>query len=119
MRALKYLASLAAFALILSAASFARDNSNSGNFNLDQPAKIGSTVLQPGHYKAEWNGPKDAVKVNILQHGKTIATAEGRIKELPTKSPYDAVSTKQANNSQRVDEIDFNNRSEALVLRGM
>lgn len=119
MRALKYLASLAAFALILSAASFANDI-NSGNFNLDQPAKVGSTVLQPGHYKAEWNGPNNALKVNILQHGKTVATAEGHIKQLPAKSPYDAVSTKkQSDNSQRLDEIDFNNRTEALVLQGM
>jgi hypothetical protein len=120
MRALKYLASLAAFALILSAVSFAKDNSNSGSFNLEQPAKVGSTVLQPGHYKAEWNGSNDAVKVNILQHGKTIATAQGHIKELPAKSPYNAVSMKkQADNSQKVDEIDFNNRSEALVFGGM
>lgn len=119
MRALKYLASLAAFALILSAASFAKDN-NSGSFNLEQPATVGSTVLQPGHYKAEWTGSNDAIKINIVQHGKTVATTEGRIKQLPSKSPYDAVSTKkQSDNSQKVNEIQFNNRSEALVFGGM
>ncbi|HKU23926.1 MAG TPA: hypothetical protein VJQ54_00565 [Candidatus Sulfotelmatobacter sp.] len=120
MRVLNYVASAAALALILSAASFAKDINNSGNFDLQQPAKVGSTVLQPGHYKAEWNGSNDAVKVNILQHGKTVATAEGHIKQLQAKSPYDAVSTrKQSDNSQKVDEIDFNNRSEALVFGGM
>ena len=119
MRALKYLASLAAFALVLSAASFAKDN-NSGSFNLSQPATVGSTVLQPGQYKAEWTGSNDAVKINILQRGKTVATTEGHIKQLPAKSPYDAVSTKkQSDNSQKVDEIHFNNRSEALVFGGM
>jgi len=119
MRALKYLASLLSFALILCAAGFAKD-SNSGNFNLAQPAKVGSTVLQPGHYKAEWTGPNDSLKINILQRGKTVATAEGRIKELPEKSPYDAVSVKtQADNSTKIDEIDFSNRSEALIIRGM
>jgi hypothetical protein len=119
MRALKYLASCVAFALILCAGSFAKD-SNSGNFVLQQAAQLGSTVLQPGHYTAEWSGPKDAVKINILQHGKTVATAEGKLKDLPTKSPYAAVTLKnQTNNNPRVDEIDFNNRSEALVVRGI
>jgi hypothetical protein len=104
---------------MLSVGAFAKD-SNSGKFDLEQPAKIGSTVLQPGQYTAEWTGSKDAVKINILQHGKTVATAEGSVKELPTKSPYSSVSMRsQADNTKRVDEIDFNNRSEALIINGM
>ena len=118
MRASRYFALLAAFALMLTVGAFAKD-SNSGNFDLQQPAKVGSTVLQPGHYTAEWTGSKDAVKINIVQHGKTVATAEGAVKELPAKSPYTAVSMKtQADNTQKVDEIDFNNRSEALIIHG-
>jgi hypothetical protein len=119
MRISKYLVSLVGFALILCAGAFAEEN-NSGSFNLEQPAKVGSTLLQPGHYKAEWTGPNDAVKINILQHGKTVATVDGHVKELPTKSPYSAVSMKtQPDNSQAVNEIDFNNRSEALVIGGV
>lgn len=119
MRALKYMASCVAFALILCAGSFAKDT-NSGSFDLQQTAQMGSTVLQPGHYTAEWSGPKDALKINILQHGKTIATAEGKLKDLRTKSPYAAVSLRtQTNNNPRVDEIDFHNRSEALVVNSM
>ena len=119
MQSLKYLASTLAVALVFCAAAFSKD-ANSGNFNLDQAAQVGSTVLQPGHYKAEWTGSGSAVKVSILKNGKTIATTEGSIKELPGKSPYDSVTLKTVdNNTQRVDEIDFNNRSEAIVLSGM
>ncbi len=119
MRTSKYLGLLAALALILSVGAFAKD-SNSGKFDLQQPAKVGATVLQPGQYTAEWTGSNEAVKINILQHGKTVATAEGAVKELPTKSPYSSVSMKtQPDNTSRVDEIDFNNRSEALVIHGM
>jgi hypothetical protein len=119
MRALKLGASFVAIALLLCVGALAKDD-NAGSFDLLQTAKIGSTVLQPGHYKAEWTGPKDALKINILQHGKTVATAEGTLKQLPEKSPYDAVSMKtQTDNSPRVDEIDFNHRSEALVIHGM
>ena len=119
MRSLKYAALFVAFAFVLSVGAFAKD-SNSGNFDLQQPAQVGSTLLQPGHYKAEWTGSSNAVKVDILQHGKTVATAQGKIKQLPAKSPYDSVALKNANNNtKRVNEIDFNNRSEALVLSGM
>jgi hypothetical protein len=119
MRALKYVALFVAFAFVLSLGAFAKDT-NSGSFDLQQPAQVGSTVLQPGHYKAEWTGSGDAIKIDILQHGKTVATAQGKIKQLPGKSPYDSVSMKNLdNNTKQVDEIDFNHRSEALVLSGM
>lgn len=119
MRASRYLGLVATLALIVSVVAMAKDN-NSGNFDLQQPAKVGSTVLAPGQYTAEWSGSNGAVKINILQHGKTVATAEGTVKELPAKSPYSAVSMKtQSDNTARIDEIDFRNRTEALVINGM
>jgi hypothetical protein len=118
MRALK-VSLFAIFAVTLCVTAFAKD-SNSGKFELNQPAKVGSTVLQPGQYTVQWTGPNDAVKINILQHGKTIATAEGSVKELPTKAPYASVSMKtQPDNTKNVDEIDFSNRSQALIINGM
>lgn len=116
MRSLKYLAFTAAAALIFSAGAFAKD-SNSGKFDLTQTAKIGSTMLQPGHYKAEWTGPNNALQVSITEHGKKVATTQGKLKELPTKSPYNAVAIR-TDHSQRLDEIDFANRTDALVLAG-
>ena len=116
MRSVKYLASLAAFALVFSLGAFAKET-NSGNFDIGQSARIGHTLLKPGHYKAEWTGPNNALNVKIIEHGKTVASTKGHMKELPTKSPYDAVEFR-SDKSQRVDEIDFNNRTEALVLAG-
>jgi hypothetical protein len=119
MRSLKYLASFAAAALLLCAAAFAKDF-NSGSFDLTEPAHVGSTVLQPGHYKAEWTGAQTDLKVSIMQHGKIVATSDATIKQLPAKSPSDAVTLGNTqDNTRRLDEIDFNNRSEALVLSGM
>jgi hypothetical protein len=116
MRSIKYLASLAAFALVFSLGAFAKDT-NSGKFDIGQNARIGTTLLKPGHYKAEWNGPDNDLNVKITEHGKTVATTKGHLKELQSKSPYDAVQLR-ADKSQQVDEIDFNNRTEALVLAG-
>ena len=119
MRAMQYLASTAALMIVFSLGVFAKD-ANSGSFDLTQPARIGSTVLQPGHYKAEWSGTNDALNVTIVSHGKTVATAPGHLKEMPNKAPYNSVSMRPGqDNTQEVNEIDFDQRSKALILAGV
>lgn len=119
MRAMQYIATIAAVAMMLSLGAFARDV-NSGNFDLDQTTKVGSTVLQPGRYKAEWTGSQKALNISIVKNGKTVATTGGTLKELPTKASYSAVTVKTLpDKSTRIDEIDFGNRTEALVFSGM
>ncbi|MDQ1386759.1 MAG: hypothetical protein QOF94_992 [Acidobacteriaceae bacterium] len=118
MKFVQYSASFAIVMLALSVAALAKDN-HSGNFTLSETVRVGSTQLEPGSYKAEWTGSADGVKIEILQNGKTIATTEGTLKDLGKPSPYDAVTTKTLqDNSKALDEIDFNKRSEALVLAG-
>ena len=118
MKIAQYFASLAILTLALSLGAFAKDN-HSGNFTLFETVRVGSTDLEPGHYKAEWTGAANDVKVDILRDGKTVATVQGTIKNLEQPSPYDAVTTKTLeNNTKALDEIDFNKRSEALVLAG-
>ena len=118
MKIAKYFASFAILTLALSLGAFAKDN-HSGSFTLFETVRVGSTDLEPGHYKAEWSGTANDVKVDILRDGKTVATTQGAIKNLPQPSPYNAVSTKTLqDNTKALDEIDFNNRSEALVLGG-
>lgn len=118
MKSVKYLASFTAFALILCAAAFAKDN-KSGSFDLAEPAHVGSTLLQPGHYKAEWTGPENSLQVTIVENGKTVATTEGTMKQLPSKATADEVTLKTVNESMQVEQIEFNNRPEALMIGGM
>ena len=120
MKSLRYFASFTVVALILSAFAFAKDT-KSGSFDLAEAAQIGSTTLQPGHYKAEWTGSDNALSISIVEHGKTVATAQGTMKQLPSKATSDAVIVKTGNDnsSNQIQEIDFNNRTEALVLSGM
>lgn len=120
MKYMKYISLLATMAFALSLTAFAKD-AQSGNFTLDTPVQIGSTQLAPGNYKAEWSGPSNAVKIDIIQKGKTVATTQGRIKDLQQRSPYSAVTVKPLSsnsNARTLDEIDFSHRSEALVLSG-
>jgi len=118
MRIAGFSALLCVFALALSAGAFAKAK-NEGSFDLAQPAIVGSTQLQPGHYKVEWTGTSGTVNVDIMRDGKTVATTKGTLKELASKSPYSAVTVKPASNDQkRIEEIEFNNRKDALVLSG-
>jgi len=112
------LASLAILGLMLSASVFARDN-QSGSFTLLEKAKVGSTELQPGDYKAEWSGPADNLQISFVRHGKTVATAQGKLKNLDRPADYTAVSERTLpDQTKRVDEIDFNHSREALVVGG-
>jgi len=112
----KYLTMLASLALVLSVGAFAKSK-DEGKMQLTGPVEIGATHLTPGSYKVEWNGTGQQVHVNIMQHGKTIATTPAKLVEHATPSPYDAVVTRTGKNKvAHVDEIDFNNRKEALVL---
>jgi hypothetical protein len=109
--------SILALALLLSAAAFAKDK-DSGSFDLQQRTKVGSTELQPGHYKANWKPVSGTnVEVNILAHGKTVATTQGQIKELPKTSTQDAVIIDSPSNGERqAVEIDFRGLNHALVF---
>jgi hypothetical protein len=118
MKYIQYLSLLGTAALALSMTAFAADT-HSGNFTLSDRVEVGSMQLAPGNYKAEWSGPSNALKVDIMQHGKTVATANGRVKNLEKPSPYSSVTLKPATNSEKtIDEIDFNHRTEAIVLSG-
>jgi hypothetical protein len=112
MKSLAYLAGLAALTLAFTTVTFAA-NKNQANFTLSSAAKVGSTDLQPGDYKSEWKAESgNSVKVDILRHGKTVATVEGKLKDLPANMTHDAVVF----NNNQIDEIDFGSRKQAVVF---
>jgi hypothetical protein len=117
MKALVRVTWLAVLTFALTTIAFAA-RKNQGNFTLDNQARLGSTELHAGQYKAEWTPEHSgAVKVEIMQHGKTIATTEGKLKDLKRPSLDDAVViAPAANNQKSIAEIDFSNHKQALVF---
>src|SRR5260370_7062151 len=116
MKFARYFASFGILTLVLSMGAFAKDN-HSGNFTLFDTVRVGSTELEPGHYKAEWTGSADNVKVDILQNGKTVTTAQGTIKNLGQPSPYTAVPTKPLpHTTNPLNNITFNTHSPPFTL---
>ena len=119
MKALARLTALAMLTFALTTVTIAKNtNKNEGKFTIPNTVRVGSTDLRPGDYKAAWTEESGgAVKIDILQHGKTVATVAGKLKDLEKPASFDAVIIKTLdNNAKTIDEIDFNNRSQALVF---
>lgn len=117
MKYIKYLGGAAlAGLLVLPVSSFAKDK-NEGNLTLANPVQVGSTQLQPGNYKVEWQGSGPAVNIDILQDNKTVATAPAKL--VAYTEGYDAVVTGPAAGNPRetaLQEIDFGKQKEGLQL---
>lgn len=113
---LKYSAILLTLGLLLPLSALAKD-SDHGSMQLIQPAWIGSTQLQPGRYKVDWNGNGPMVTVNVMKGNKTVATTSATLKTNDQGVNQDAVVIAPAkNNGKKVVEIDFGKDKEALLL---
>jgi uncharacterized protein with FMN-binding domain len=117
MKVTKSLALIFGVAMLLSVMAFAKDKANEANVEVPEAVQVGSTTLQPGTYKVQWNGTGDNVQVNFLMHHKTVATTQATLAENQTESPYtDVVTEKGANNQKQLVEIDFSKSKQVLKL---
>src|ERR1700741_1213311 len=98
MKSLKYGALVLVAALSLSLGAFAKDK-NEAKFTLADTAQIGSTQLQPGDYKATWEGTSD-VQVKILQGKNVVATTSAKL--VDKNETQDAVVLNGENNVKSV-----------------
>ena len=90
---------------------------NEHSVNIPEVVQVDSTQLKPGDYKVEWQGTGPAVHVEFLKDGKPVASTQGKLVEQTKASPYDDVVTKKMrNNQQRIEEIDFRNKRESLLI---
>ena len=116
MKQMKYIAFLCALALMLSVGAFARDK-NQRSVEISDPVQVGSTQLQPGTYKVEWQGSGPQVQVNFLQNGKTVATVPGTLKTNDAEINHDEIVTATTNaNTKTLKEIDFHHNKESVTF---
>lgn len=116
MNAPKYLALVAAIALLPFSAL--AKNSNEHSLDITNQLKVGRTQLQPGSYKVEWQGAGPAVNVRFIEHGKTVASAPATLKTNDKLAFQDDIVTDPTNTNVRaLREIDFSHNKEALIFR--
>ena len=115
MKQMKLAALICMFAL-LSLGAFARDK-NQRSVEILDPVQVGSTQLQPGVYKIEWQGTGPEVQVNFLRNGKTIATVPGTLKTNDDHVVQDDIVTATTSaNTKALKEIDFHHNKESVTF---
>lgn len=99
--------------LILTAPAWASKNSlhkDSTDYNVTRTTMIGKTQLQPGHYTIK--ATETEKQFEVLQDGKVIATVPCEWVTLPKKAEQSEIST----DANRVSEVEFEGRKEALKV---
>jgi hypothetical protein len=96
--------------LALSAPVFAHSEKVSQPLELNRPATIGNTTLQPGNYDFKAN--LNSNQVQVERDGRLVATIEGKEVTLNKKAPYGAVVM----DGRRIHEIQFGGKIEAIEI---
>lgn len=114
MKCVRYVAFLAALAVLSPLGAFARDK-NQRSVDIPDAVQVGGTQLEPGHYKLQIQGTGPDVQVTFLQNGKTVATVPGKLKTNDSEVTQDSVVENSANKT--LDEIHFRRDKESLVFQ--
>jgi hypothetical protein len=104
LRAKHYLAGLAVLALTMPV--FAR--TYKATLGLSKNTTIGSAQLKPGSYTLMADDTKK--ELNILQHGKIIATVQGQWVKIPQKADALAVDTTE----DKITQVQFGGSDQAF-----
>jgi hypothetical protein len=115
MRCSKYMILLAGLVLLVPLSAFARSK-NERSVDIPKTVQIGQTQLKAGTYKVEWQENGSSLHVNFLENGKTVASAQGKMVQLKTPSTYDEVVMNTKGKTNRLEEIHFGGKKEALVF---
>jgi hypothetical protein len=116
MKQIKYAASLSMLALLSSVFALAGDK-NQRSVQIPNSVQVGSTQLQPGNYKVEWQGTGPQIEVNFVRDGKIVATVPGTLKTNNAHVTQDDIVTDTTSaNTQTLKEIDFSRNKQSLVF---
>jgi hypothetical protein len=115
MKSVKYVALVATLTLLTSLTALARDK-NQHSVDIQDSVQVGTTQLQPGTYKVEWQESGPAVNVKFVQNGKTVATAPATLKTNAQVTADSVVLQNVSAQQKRLEEIDFRKQKQTLVF---
>lgn len=113
---MKTLSYLALLSTLLLSFSWAKDK-NQHSLDISDSVQVGTTQLEPGTYKVEWQEAGPAVTIKFLHGSKVVATVPGTLKTNDNQVTQDGIVTQMTSGNKRVlREIDFAHQKEALIL---
>ena len=90
-----------------------KPENNKKNITLGETVQVGTTTLQPGDYKVEWQGTGPNVTVNFVQGKKVVATASATLQSKDSRTT-NVLMKDEGNGNRAMTEIDWKNT--ALVF---
>ena len=105
---------LLVFAVTMSLSAFA--GSKSESITLLHDAQLNGTTIPAGDYTVKYDANGSTCLVKVLKGNKTVATANGELKQLSAKPQHDQVLLNETGGVPVVDELDFSNSKTAITF---
>jgi hypothetical protein len=106
---------LLVFAVTMSISAFA--GSKSEPLTLLHDAQLNGTTIPAGEYTVKYDANGSTCLVKVMKGSKTVATANGELKQLADKPQHDQVVLQNDTGSlPAVSEIDFSDSKTALTF---
>ena len=103
------------FAVSMSLSAFA--GSKSESITLLHDVQLNGTTIPAGEYTVKYNTNGSTCLVKVMKEGKTVATANGELKQLANKPQHDQVVLQNdAGGLPAVSEMDFSNSTTAVTF---
>jgi hypothetical protein len=105
---------LLVFAVTMSLSAFA--GSKSETISLLHDVQLGGTTIHPGEYTVKYDANGSTCLVKVIRDGKTVATANGELKQLANKPERNQVVLDNTGGMPTVSEMDFSNTTTAITF---
>jgi len=103
------------FAVTLSISAFA--GSKSETLTLLRDAQLNGTTIPAGEYTVRYDANGSTCLVKVMKGSKTVATANGELKQLSRRPEHDQVVLRNdAGSLPTVSEMDFSNSNTAITF---
>lgn len=111
----KYIAIAAVLVSSASLNAFAKDK-NETRVTLSEKVQVGSTELNPGDYKLQWEGNGPDVQVKVVSGKNVVATVPAKLLANPSARGVNAIQTRNNANVMQLQQVDFAGGRQSLVF---
>ena len=105
---------LLVFAVTMSLSAFA--GSKSETISLLHDVQLNGTTIHAGEYTVKYDANGSTCLVKVIKDGKTVATANGELKQLANKPERNQVVLNNTGEMPTVSEMDFSNTTTAITF---
>ena len=105
---------LLVFAVTVSLSAFA--GSKSESITLLHDVQLNGTTIPAGDYTVKYDANGSTCLVKVIKGSKTVATANGELKQLANKPEHNQVVLDDTGRLPAVSEMDFSNSTTAITF---